>query len=139
MTVIKSSFSLRNVLDFSGKRYSKSQIKKTLKELEFQIVDDDGNRSIFERRWIINQIKVGMYVIQIITNPKEGSLKIKDLDTLHINIYEEKGKLPINLEQDGRFKQQYWIQDNILYALKSKNLVDIIHHCQRLDGLKAFL
>lgn len=139
MTVIRSSFSLHNVLDFSGRHYSKSKIRKTLKELEFRIVDDDGNQSIFERRWIINQIKVGMYVIQIITNPKEGSLKIKDLDTLHINIYEEKGKLPINLEQDGRFKQQYWIQDNILYALKSKNLVDIIYHCQRLDGLKAFL
>lgn len=136
MTVIKDTHNLRNVLDFSGGRHPKSQIKKALRELELRIVEypENGNRC-----YIHNQIKVGMYLIQIITNPKDGNLKLRDLDLLLVSVYEENGKLPINLEQDGRFKQQPWVQHNIASTFRAKHLVDAISHCQRLDGLKAFL
>jgi hypothetical protein len=135
MTVIRSSHSLRNVLDFSGAHCSKNQIKQALRALEVQTVEhQDGNRY-----YIHNQIKVGMYIIQIVTNPQEGLLKLKDLDVLLISIYEVNGKLPIQLDRDGRFKHQYWVQHNINSTFKVKHLVDAVAHCQRLDGLKAFL
>jgi hypothetical protein len=136
MTVIRSSHSLRNVLDFSGTQYSKNQIRKALRALEIQTIetDQDGNRY-----YIHNQIKVGMYIIQIVTNPQGGLLKLKSLDVLLISIYEAKGKLPLQLDQDGRFKRQYWVEHNIQSTFKVKHLVDTVAHCQRLDGLKAFL
>jgi hypothetical protein len=135
MTVIRSSHSLRNVLDFSGAHHSKNQIKKALRALEVRIVEYQNN----SRHYIHNQIKVGMYVIQIVTTPQEGLLKLKDLDLLLISIYEVNGKLPINLDRDGRFKYQYWVQHNIDSTFKIKHLVDAIAHCQRLHDLRAFL
>lgn len=137
MTVIKtSSHSLRNVLDFSGARHSKNQIRKALRALEVKTIEDDENG---HRYYIHNQIKVGMYVVQIVTNPQEGLLKLKDLSCLSVAVYETKGKLPICLERDGRFKRQYWVDHYTSSTFKIKHLVDVIAHCQRLDGLKAFL
>lgn len=138
MTVIRNnSHTLKTVLDFSGQRYSKNKIKEAVRQLEvktFEYSEQDNTNY-----YIHNSIKVGMYVIQLVTNPEVGSLRLKEFGCLLISIYEVNGKLPINLERDGRFKQQYWCSHNTNSTLKIKHLVDAIAHCQRLDGLKAFL
>lgn len=136
MTVVKNVHSLREVLDFSGEHYSKNRIKKTLRALEFKTIDYSGEGG---RYFIHNIIKVGMYSIHLVTNPQEGMLKLKDLSFILISIYEGKRKLPITLDKDGRFKHQYWVQNNIDNTFKIKHLIDAIMHCRRLDGLKAFL
>lgn len=135
MTVIRNSYNVRNVLDFSGEHHSKNRIKKSLRALQIQTMtrDETGNH------YISNQIKVGMYCIQLITNPHDEILKISDFAMLAVLVYETNGKLPIHLERDGRFKHQKWLESNYNGLLTIKYLVDIVFHCQRLDHLKAFL
>ena len=136
MTVVKNMHTLRQVLDFSGEHYSKNQVKKILRALELSTIEYSKEHG----KWIIhNSIKVGMYTIHLIANPQEGVLKLKDLGVILISIYEGNRKLPITLDKDGRFKHQYWVRNNIDNTFKIKHLIDAIMHCQRLDGLKAFL
>lgn len=137
MTVIKKFPISRTILDFSSEHHSKNKIRKALRALEFREIEYSVKG---EKHFIYNKIKVGIYEILIMSiYPQEGILKLKDLSILMINIYEVNEKTHINLARDGRFKYQYWVQENDNGNIKIKHLVDIVNHCQRLDGLKAFL
>lgn len=138
MTAIRSNHvSHRTVLDFSGERCSKNQIKKALRTLEVQAIEhsqSDGSTHL-----IYNSIKVGMYVITLVLGLEEGTRKLREFGGMMVSIRETNGKLPIDLDRDGRFKTQYWCNLNTSCGFRVNHLVEAIAHCQRLDGLKAFL
>jgi hypothetical protein len=82
-----------------------------------------------------------MYRISLLLPPaisRFTSHKLKEFGDFKIKIFEtgNKSAREINLRQDGRFKEQHWVQKNN-YALK--DLEEIIYHCKRLNYLKAFI
>jgi hypothetical protein len=140
MTVIKYSNQERIVLDFSGDNLSKNQIKQALRSLSINATDS----GIAESHYIINKIKVGMYNIRLFPVPMHGILKLRGFSNMFVQISEDsKFNTPIFLKNDGRFKNQYWVQQTNspvdVQNVKIKTLVDIIKYCHRLNKLKAFL
>ncbi len=136
MTVIKAKYEDRLVLDFSKGKYSKNKIKQALRKCEIvycQPVAHKNEVTIYR-----NTIKVGMYTIHLVLpydSPANWN-RLKQFKDFVIEI--EDGKR-VNLAEDGRFKHQYWIKNNIFGWLKTKHLIEAISHCIRLNNLKAFL
>jgi len=128
MSVIKGKKEDKLLLDFSDQQYSKNKIRKSLKAAEVTTVISDGKMN----RFIQYYIKVGMYTVWLWL-PANANGKLKDCD-IQFSIHDNKGALPIM--SDGRFRNQYWTR---FESVTINNLVDIIAHCQRLNGLNAFL
>lgn len=140
MTVIRAKNERRIVLDFSDDKLSKNKIKQALRDLEISILEysPENNTNTF----IQNEIKVGMYIISVCLgdmNIQSDKYKLRDFGIMNVSIRENNSFSPIDVYQDGRFKKQYWCQTYPVNGLKIKHLVDIIHHCRRLDNLKIFL
>lgn len=161
MTAVKAKQENRVILDFSDRKYSKNQIKQSLRKVEILSQYEEGNRSFI---FIQNLIKIGMYTIRLWL-PGDASpnwIKLKDYNDFAISIHEEQRKPiliikgrsvgpstqfandfvknnNIELTKDDRFKGQYWVSHNFFGRLHIKHLIDIIYHCQRLNLLKAFL
>jgi hypothetical protein len=136
MTAIKAKYEGRLVLDFSKGKYSKNKIKQSLRKCE--IISSKPGIKPNEVTIFDNTIKIGMYTIHI-TLPYDSPAtwnNFKQFKDFVIFIEDNKR---IDLSEDGRFKYQYWIKNNIFGWLKIKHLVDIIAHCIRLNNLKAFL
>src|SRR5689334_4083054 len=137
MTAIRAHQERRLLLDFSEGKHSKNKIKQSLRQCNVVSVkqDEDDEYTIFT-----NEIKVGMYTIRLhfpFDCSKDWN-KLRDYGDFEVSIHERSGPA-LNLSTDGRFRYQYWTKHNSFGNLRIKHLIDIIAHCKRLDGLKAFL
>jgi len=139
MTAIKARVEARTILDFSAGKFSKNKIKQALNKCEviYAKNNDDDHKD-----WIIfdNHIKVGMYDIILIIpwdSPQNWN-RLNQYNDFEIEILESNGK-SIDLNKDGRFKEQEWVKYNSFGNLKPKHLADIIAHLIRLNRLRAFL
>ncbi len=139
MTVIRShKEETRTVLDLSGGRCSKNKIKKLLRELEVEAYKYDSETSTNLR--IRNEIKIGVFTIELITAVEFGRHKLKDFSGMIIDIRENnRENSHIKLYSHPLFKNQQWNTNMSMSGFKVKHLAEAIHYCQRLDGLKAFL
>jgi hypothetical protein len=144
MSVNKVKHEYKIILDFTNKKLSKTEVKRSLSDIEIAALYKSEENNLLDDQLICveNEIKVGMYKISIVLPPaiqRNTSHKLKDFGTFRVQIFED-GKVcrEINLKRDGRFKEQYWTQKNNC-GLKVKDLTDIICHCNRLDNLKAFI
>lgn len=139
MSIVKSKYEERTILDFSKGKYSKNYIRNSLSQADVREVASDPTRTTF----IENFIKVGMYEIQLGLRgmPTPDRTHLKDYGGFYINILEPKQTAykMIDLTRDERFKHQSWIKSNTYAKLNMVNLTDIIMYLKRLDNLKLFL
>jgi hypothetical protein len=136
MSAIKSKQESKIILNFSDKKLSKKYINDCLKQVEIisSYYCDKLDHLVFRD----NDILIGMYKIRlslldIFSNNQNNQFKI--------TIFERtaQGDKEISLSRDLRFKCSNWIQSNNNYKLKTKNLVDAIYLCNKLDNLKLYL
>jgi len=145
MGLIKGKQEFRTILDFSSKdKVSKNKVKEALRKAEVRevVIGEDPNHYTF----IGNDITVGMYQVRLIFSSIEAGYsraKLKEYGGFRVAVYERsrKGNMltNINLFNDKRFRDQYWVKLNQDYQVRMKNLVDIIVYLHRLNGLKMFL
>lgn len=139
MSVIKGKPDYRIILDISNGKYSKNQIKKTLRSIEvFNLQVIQGTNSF---TFIQNIIKIGMYTIRLWLPgdaPPEWN-RLKNFGDFQISIYENLDKKELDIKKDWRFKNQYWSNKNFYGKLRIKHLIDIIIHCYKLNSLRSFL
>lgn len=138
MTLIRSKRENITILDFSSGKVSKNKIKQSLRNIKTVDVYNQDTKILTVTD---NHIKVGMYNIKLILptdySPNKSSKHLREYGSFQVVIFES-GK-PINLQKDGRFKNQYWIKPNSKNDLRIPNLTDIIYYCHRLNKLKLFL
>ena len=137
MTLIKSSPEERTILDFSKGEISKNMIKSALRSAEVLEYIKSEDHFI----WIDNNIKIGMYQIELQfyeRNLVNSRRKLREYGSFDIVISERyRGdNAIIDRNKDVRFKSQYWIKN---HKLRMKDLVDVIMFIKRLNNLKAFL
>lgn len=140
MTAIKATSQCRTILDFSSGKCSKNRIRQSLRTCDIiSLEEKEKHRIIFYH----NQIKVGMYYITLVLpfDSSEKWKKLRDYGDFEIVITDsDSPKISgLNLKRDPRFKDQYWAYKNTFGQLRIKHLIDIIAHCHRLNGLRAFL
>jgi hypothetical protein len=135
MTAIRAREEHRTLLDFSNGKYSKTKIKHLLQHC-YVSTWEEGRSDVY----IENDIKVGMYTIQLHLSlfSWTPSNKLKEFGDFGVSIFDSE-KHCIDLKKDKRFRGQYWIENNETGHLRGKQLVDIINHCKRLDRLRAYL
>lgn len=140
MTTISYAAQDRVVLNFSNEKYSKNHIKQAIRKCE--IVNLEPRKGTKEFIAYCNIIIIGMYAI-VLELPLDSCTNwhhLRDYNDFQISICDSSDhKSRINLEKDSRFKNQYWVPNNFFGKLRVKHLIDIIHHCVRLNRLKAFL
>lgn len=143
MSVSKVKHQHKVILDFSDQKLTKDNVKRSLREISIEpLFKDVSGHMIGEQLICIdNEIRVGMYKISLLLSPSVSrftSHKLKEFGDFRIKIFEtgNKNAREINLRRDGRFKEQHWAQKN---NCGLKDLEEAIHHCKRLDHLKAFI
>ena len=135
MTAIKAKQEARLIFDFSSGKYSKNKIKQILRNCE--VVRGSTSKEGVVTMYI-NVIKIGMYTLYLHL-PYDCPFnwtKLKQFKDFDVGIADP---WSIDLHEDNRFKDQYWVSMNSFGNLRTKHLVDIIAHCCRLNKLSAFL
>lgn len=144
MSLVRGRHEIRTILDFSKGKISKNSVKQALRKVEvLEIYQKEENINTF----VDNYIQVGMYEIYLGLKgaPSRDRTRLKNYGCFHVAVYEKKDKKSpsslknINLNNDGRFKNQYWVGLNSNSKLRTKNLVDVIMHARRLNDLRLFL
>jgi hypothetical protein len=146
MSLIKGKQEFRTILDFSSKdKVSKNKVKDAIRKAEvreYTISEEDSNNYTF----IGNDITVGMYQVRLIFEYLDAGrdrMRLRDYGGFRVAIYERCRKTNaiqnINLSNDKRFRDQYWVKLNQDYQVRMKNLVDVIMYLRRLNSLKIFL
>lgn len=141
MSAVKGLLEHRTVLDFSKDHVSKNLVRRALCQTEIL----DLCRKAGNITFIDNDIKVGMYTIRLgfsEVHPGDNRKHLRDYGGFKVKIFESGSpemSAEINLNKDKRFSKQYWTGLNKNYNLLTKNLIDIILHCSRLNDLRVFL
>lgn len=139
MTVIRTiKEEVRTVLDFSRGRHSKNKIKRLIRDLEIEAYkyNAENNTNTFIR----NEIRVGIFTIELIVSIQFDQHRLKDFSGMVIDIREEKRENPyIKLHSHHLFKNQNWAVDMCMSGFKVNHLIEAIHYCVRLNNLKIFL
>lgn len=133
MTALRVKEEHRVILDFSHGKYSKNKIKHLLQNCQVSVFEEEDENTIVE-----NDIKVGMYTVQLHLSFIRLLGKLKQFGDFEVSIFDCNGH-SIDLKKDGRFQDQYWVSSNSSRQLRIKHLVDIISHCKRLDRLRVYL
>lgn len=142
MSLIKGKQEFRTILDFSKGKVSKNMVKRALRSVEVhELVQLPQSESF---TFVENDINVGMYRIRLFFSSVDASrtrTHLRQYGGFKIAIYENNGKLlrNINIENDRRFKHQYWVKTNRDYSIRMKTLTDVIMYLKRLNNLKMFL
>lgn len=142
MSAVKGLLEHRTVLDFSKDHVSKDLVRRALCRTEIIGLCQQKPGNI---TFIDNDIKIGMYTIRLDfseIHPGDGHKHLRDYGGFKVKIFENSSpevSAEINLNKDKRFSKQYWTNLNKNYNLLTKNLIDIILHCSRLNNLRVFL
>lgn len=142
MSLIKGKQEFRTILDFSKGKLSKNKIKRAIREVEVhEMIQLPGSTTY---TFVENGIKIGMYQLQIVfpsLSAHRNRTRLREYGGFKVAIFESKRNVlqNINLASDKRFKEQYWLDSNKNYALRMKDLPNIIMYLRRLDDLKLFL
>lgn len=133
MSVFKSKYEARVILDFSDGKVSKSSIKQSLNQAEVKYCTKPTNGLV---TFFNNDIKVGMYSIRLSLNNNDlnyTSTKLRQYKRVSVQVTE---KLQvIDIKSDTRFSYLNYNIDNV----SIQDLTDLIHHCKRLDDMRGFL
>lgn len=133
MSVFKSKYELRTILDFSDGKVSKNQIKQSLKQVEVKYCTKPSHGWI---TFFNNDIKIGMYSIRLsLTNDDLNytNTKIKQHKRVSVQVVEKTEK--IYIDSDPRFSYLNYNYTNV----SIDDLTNLIHHCKRLNDVRAFL
>src|SRR5271169_6384882 len=136
MTAIQTIQQNRTILDFSANKCSKNYIQQSLRKCDVVFLEERPEPNQFTL--FNNKIKVGMYTI-VLELPFDSCAswhKLSDYGDFQVHICED--NVSIDLKNDGRFLDQYWVAKNVWGQLRIKHLIDIIAHCHRLNKLSAF-
>jgi hypothetical protein len=144
MSLVKGKQEFRTILDFSEGKLSKNKVKNALRKVEVrELVRLENSNTLC---LVENDIRVGMYQIRLSFSSFDSThtrSKLREYGGFRVNIYERNRKgntiQYINLSRDKRFHHQKWAKLNHDYAIRIKNLVDIIVYVSRLNQLKMFL
>lgn len=142
MSLIKGKQEFRTILDFSKGKISKNMIKRALRSVEVRELVQLPDSTSYT--FVENDISVGMYRIRLSFSSLDSSrtrTHLREYGGFKIAIYEHSGNMlrNINIENDRRFKRQYWVQCNKDYGIRMKTLTDVIMYVKRLNNLKMFL
>lgn len=143
MSMVRAKLERKVILDFSKGKVTKNRIRQSLRKVELVEYLEVNDVGVIRD----NIIQVGMFQIHIYpyalsTEPRN---RIKEYGGLGFLIYERKidscgaSWHKIKLARDKRFPNKQWLKLNKLYRIRMKHLVEIIHHCYRLDRLRIFL
>jgi hypothetical protein len=90
-----------------------------------------------------------MYILRLYTVTPMKALTARKWKTFGFSIYEKtfRGERIIELKKHNLFKNQYWANYDVIGnggatlgpGMTTKDLVNIIMHCNRLDNLRPFL
>lgn len=138
MTAIRIQY--KTILDFSNQNINKSQVARAIKTVQLCSSSKEDEFSVY-----YNDIVVGMYIVRLFGAPR-SELGTKKWENFGFYIYEAGNSdirafdKWINLRKNPLFNQQYWASsEGNISAIKSKDIVNIIMHCNRLNSLKSFL
>jgi hypothetical protein len=134
MSVFKSKYEARTILDFSEGKVSKNSIKQSLRRVEVRHCSENVNGYV---TFFNNNIKVGMYSIRLVlySGPKDNSTKIKQYKKFLISVIENKATQEINIKRDARFCHKTWTTENP----SVEEMADLIQYCKRLNDMRGFL
>jgi hypothetical protein len=159
MSTHKIKYEYRTILDFSGEKLNKTNIKKMLNSTEVVDVEIPLKRSregyikITEDNdliYIRNEINVGMYKIRLLVSSryqtksghsyKKDTHHLKEYGGFKIQIFQigSRSIYEIDLDKDSKFRRNGWRKKNMQGELKSDDLTDIIMFCHRLHNLRAY-
>lgn len=135
MTAVKTKNEYKTIIDFSNLKVSKNLIRRELRKIEVNY----SYISNFNTIKIINTIKIGEYTIRLYLTNYSNCLfgKLKKFGPFYINIYDHDKR--INLLNNTAFKNEYWNKINNKFQIRTKNLIDIIMYCYKLNQLQVFL
>lgn len=135
----------KTIIDFSNQKLNRHRVTQALKKAT-PLVSDEGTVP-----WLCcdNDIIIGMYIVRLWTTTPMKNLTARKWKTFGFSIYEKttNGERILDLSKHYLFKSQYWSSCDILNAggeflshgMTTKDLVNIIMHCNRLNSLRPFL